>query len=225
MLLADATTTPLPSLFSWPVALTLLVVLGASAIMFRVLVLRWTVYHRWAELGRWADENGMTLQGLNDSTLVPPLDAIKNPAPTPVLSIVSSKMAMIEMRTAHEKRTDTSQYTRWHAVVKKIDTPWLPTGLRPRANPSSLLDLFPLTSFPSMLPPERFVIFGTDSTAARLLAQSKLPALLPADIGLLLHGDTVIIDFSSRPFDTIELSRLTAVIDQIAANLPVVRNG
>ena len=34
--------------------------------------------------------------------------------------------------------------------------------LRPRVNASSVLDLFPLTSFPSMLPPERFVIFGTD---------------------------------------------------------------
>src|SRR5206468_1366729 len=141
--------------------------------------------------------------------------------PVPMLTITGAATHAIEMQTPHGGRTDTSQITRWHAVVKQVQTtPWLPTGLRPRANASSLLDLFPLTSFPSMLPPERFVLFGTDSGAARALAASKLPALLPPDVGLLLHGQNVVIDFSSRPFDTIELSRVTELVEQIVQYVP-----
>jgi hypothetical protein len=221
MHLADATTTPLPPLFSWKIFLTLLVILIVSWTMFRVLLLRWTVYHRWAELGRWADEHRMSLHGRGRAALVPPFDGLKEPAPAAVVTISGQRLHALEMRTAHGSRTDTSQFTRWHAVVKQVETmPWLPTGLRPRANASSLLDLFPLTSFPSMLPPERFVLFGTDSAAARALAASKLPALLPPDVGLLLHGQNVVIDFSSRPFDTIELSRVTELVEQIVKYVP-----
>jgi hypothetical protein len=215
-----ATTTPIPPIFSWGIFFVLLVVLIASLVMFRVLLLRWTVYHRWAELRRWADANGLSLLGREKAKLPPPLDTLTNPAPTAVLSIGESKYTFVELRTLKGERTDTSQFTRWHAVVKPTETRWPPTGLRPRANASSVLDLFPLTSFPSLLPPERFVIFGTDSTAARLIAKSKLSALLPPDIGLLLYGQTLLLDFSSRPLDTIELSRVSALLDQIWENLP-----
>jgi hypothetical protein len=138
-----------------------------------------------------------------------------------VLTIAGATTHALQMQTAQGSRTDTSQFTRWHAMVRRVEsTPWLPTALRPRANASSLIDLFPMTSFPSMLPPERFVLFGTDSAAARALANSKLPALLPPDVGLLLHGQTVVIDFSSRPFDTIELSRVTELVEQIVQHVP-----
>jgi hypothetical protein len=129
-------------------------------------------------------------------------------------------LAIAEIHTQKTQRTDTSQFTRWHVMVRKIESRWPPTGLRPRANPSSVLDLFPMSSFPSMAPPERFVIFGTDSPAARRLAKSSLLALLPPDIGLLLHGSTLILDFTARPFDAIELSRLCSLVEQLLAYLP-----
>jgi hypothetical protein len=37
---------------------------------------------------------------------------------------------------------------------------------------------------------------------------------------LLLHGSKLMLDFSARPFDTIELSRLSALIDQLLGHLP-----
>src|SRR5205823_5115492 len=98
---------------------------------------------------------------------------------------------------------------------------WPATGLRPRACASSVLDLFPqLGSFPSLLSPERFVIFGVDPAAARRVAKSSLSALLPPDVGLLLHGSSLVLDFTARPFDAMELSRMCALVDQLVAHLP-----
>jgi hypothetical protein len=46
--------------------------------------------------------------------------------------------------------------------------------------------------------------FGQDPVAARRLAASSLRTLLPKDVGLLLSGKHLLLDFSTRPFDTIE---------------------
>jgi hypothetical protein len=93
--------------------------------------------------------------------------------------------------------------------------------LRPANAKGSLLDLFSLSSFPGMGEVDRFMIFGTDSVAAKLLSASPARALLPPDIGLLLSGTRLALDFSSRPFDPIELGRMTALADQLVAHLPL----
>ena len=67
---------------------------------------------------------------------------------------------------------------------------------------------------------EWFVAYGTDSAAARVVTKSMLRSLLPPDIGLLLHGRHMVVDFSARPFDAIELSRVAALADQLATHLP-----
>jgi len=48
-----------------------------------------------------------------------------------------------------------------------------------------------------------------------------LRSLLPPDVGLLLHGRHLVLDFSDRPFDAIEFGRMLALADQLAARLPV----
>jgi hypothetical protein len=213
----------LPRLFSWPIFLSLLVVLVASSLVFRLLVRRWTTHRHWLDLSRWADENRMTLRGAASASVPPPLANAGNPPPTANVALTSDGLTFVEMHTLKAQRTDTSQFTRWHLAVRRLESNWPPTALRPRANPSSVTDLFPaMTSFPSMLPPERFVLFGVDSAAARRVARSSLPALLPPDIGLLLHGSTLILDFTSRPIDPMELSRLCALIEQLRAHLPAV---
>jgi len=68
---------------------------------------------------------------------------------------------------------------------------------------------------------ERFVIFGTDSATARRLSASPIRALLPPDVGMLLHGSRLVLDFSNRPFDAVEFSRVIVLADQIANRLPV----
>ncbi len=40
---------------------------------------------------------------------------------------------------------------------------------------------------------QRFVVFGTDSTAAA--PSAIVHALLPQDVGLLLHGQHLLLDF------------------------------
>jgi hypothetical protein len=211
----------LPRLFSWPIFLSLLVVLVASSLVFRLLVRRWTTHRHWLDLTRWAEDNRMSLRGATTASVPAPLSDATNPPPTASLAIRSDSLWFVEMHTLKAQRTDTSQFTRWHLAVRRIESAWPPTALRPRANASSVTDLFPaMTSFPSMLPPERFVIFGVDSAAARRVARSSLPALLPPDIGLLLHGSALILDFTSRPIDPVELSRLCALIEQLLAHLP-----
>ncbi|MEA2707785.1 MAG: hypothetical protein QOF78_386, partial [Phycisphaerales bacterium] len=96
------------------------------------------------------------------------------------------------------------------------------TGLRPANQPASLLDQFSLSSYPRMGETDRFIVFGTDSAAARALSKSHARALLPPDVGLLLHGRHVVLDFSTRPFDGIELGRMVALAEQLVQHLPVV---
>ena len=61
---------------------------------------------------------------------------------------------------------------------------------------------------------------GLDPAAARRLYRSHLRALLPPDVGLLLHGEHLVLDFSARHFDALELSRMLALADQIVAHVP-----
>ena len=45
-------------------------------------------------------------------------------------------------------------------LLRQIETRWPPTGLRPRANSSSLIDLLAVSSFPSMAPSARNRMIG-----------------------------------------------------------------
>jgi hypothetical protein len=210
----------LPRLIAWPVPVVLLIVLVSSSVIFRMLVRRWTRHRHWLELSRWADDNRMQLFDARHAAVPAPLANCTRPAATASIAITSQSLVIAQLHTEKQQRTDSSQFVQWHVMVRSTETHWPPTGLRPRANASSVLDLFPLSSFPSMAPPERFVIFGTDSAAARRIAKSSLLALLPPDIGLLLNGSALVIDFSARPFDAIELSRLCALTEQLLAHLP-----
>jgi hypothetical protein len=69
------------------------------------------------------------------------------------------------------------------------------------------------------MPSERFMIFGTEARAAGLLAQSTAPALLPPDVALIVTGDRLILDFSTRHFDEIEFDRLIQLAQQLAPRL------
>jgi hypothetical protein len=53
------------------------------------------------------------------------------------------------------------------------------------------------------------------------LSKSQARALLPPDIGMLLHGQYMVLDFSSRPFDGIELGRMVALAEQLEQHIPV----
>lgn len=108
----------------------------------------------------------------------------------------------------------------WNLLIRSFGGEWPPTGLRPTNAAASALDLFSLSSFPTLAGTERFIAYGTDSSAARVLSKSMLRSLLPPDVGLLLHGGHLVLDFSGRPFDTIEFGRMLSLADQLANHVP-----
>jgi hypothetical protein len=140
--------------------------------------------------------------GLSDS---PGMDGLPTEAAGPQIRVTDSHVMM------------------WNVLIRQVEANWPPTALRPTAKDHSLLDLFSLASYPSMIASERFVIFGADSAAARALSKSSLPALLPPDVGLLLHGRNMVLDFSDRPFDTLEFDRMLALANSLVSHLPSLK--
>ena len=203
----------------WGALAVLLVVFALSVLMFVALVRRWTHARMWVSISDWARGRGYRA-AVQDCPAPPPLDALKSAALLSQICVSDGTSSLMRLEVAGEVNS-AAQPKRWHVLVRTIESQWQPTGLRPAAATSSLLDLFSLTSFPLMGETQRFVVFGTDSAPARKLSKSRARALLPPDVGLLLHGPHMILDFSDRPFDEIEFDRMIALSEQLVANLPV----
>ena len=194
----------------------------ASSVTFWVLVRRSTEHRRWVALADWAREGSFRF--CPTTTLPPPLDVIVSRRPV-VRMCVGNDAALLAQIEATEPPPSSQiptgpQIAIWNLLVRHMPWTWRPTGMRPAGAQRSLLDLFSLSSFPSLGSTERFVVYGTDSAAARELSQSMTRSLLPPDIGLLLYGNELVLDFSGRPFDPIEFNRMLALADQLAQKLP-----
>ena len=222
-----------PPAFSPVVLLTLLFLLAVSAAVFVWQVLRWTSQPGWRALLDWSRERGFTLSRPAGaaSSAREPFDRFARARVTTLLESGETKAMQLEVPVAGAATAgggsagagaDAGEPSRWHVLVRQIGSAWPATGLRPAHLPASLLDQFSLSSYPRMGETDRFVVFGTDSAAARALSKSHARALLPPDIGLLLHGRHLVLDFSTRPFDGIELGRMVALADQLVRHLPVV---
>jgi hypothetical protein len=227
-----------------PVLVVLLLTVGAASAMFIVLVWRATSHRRWVALAEWARERGFRFDPRPMRAPAPPLDAIRGVKPRARICLTDRRTLLAEIQTEGPAAAPAPESTptpreattptgdpplsppppptthNWHVLIRPIEADWLPTGARPAQARASLLDLFSLASFPLLGNSERFVIYGADSAAARALAGSSARALLPPDIGLLLHGRHLLLDFSARPFDAIEFDRMIALADQIVAHLP-----
>ena len=196
--------------FSWVVLFTLFTVLGASVAVFVWQVRRWTTHRGWRDLLDFSRERGLTLSR-PDAPAGEPFDRLNNPTITTQLE--SDKVKAMQLRLAPAG-------SRWHVLVRQMSSSWPTTGLRPSTAAASLIDEFSLSSYPQMGDVTRFVVFGIDSHAARILSKSEARALLPPDIGLILHGQHLVLDFSARPFDGIELGRMIALAEQLVEHLP-----
>src|SRR6476646_2166451 len=195
-----------------PVLIVLVLTVGAASAMFILLVWRATSHRRWVALSEWARERGFRFDPRPLRAPVPPLDAIRGTEPRARICLTDRRTLLAEIQTEAAAPADTRS---WHVLIRPIEADWRPTGARPAQAEASLLDLFSLASFPLLGASERFVIYGADSAAARALAGSSARALLPPDVGLLLHGRQLLLDFSARPFDAIEFDRMIALADQI----------
>ena len=229
--------------FSFLTLLVLMCVLGLSCLTFWLLVRRATSHRTWVALSDWGRNRGFRyhpLRGGGDRSGAPggeppaPFSSMPAARPSVRLWLQSKDVQLLQLQPpdapvppivpagAATTGAAVPAPPTWHALVRQVESAWPPTALRPAAREETLLDLFSLASYPSMIASERFVIFGTDSAAARSLAKSSLPALLPPDIGLLLHGQSLVLDFSSRPFDTIEFDRMLTLANHLTAHLPAL---
>ena len=226
--------------FSWFVLLILLLMLTLSAIVFAWQVQRWTLRPGWRALLDWSRERGWRLSR-PESAPGEPFDRFDGARVVTMLEAggggggaigamvggsgssagAVTRAMQLEVPPAPGGAAGVTA-SRWHVLVRPLGSAWPPTGLRPTHQKASLLDHFSLSSYPRMGETDRFIVFGTDSAAARVLSKSHARALLPPDIGLLLHGRHVVLDFSTRPFDGIELGRMVALADQLVQHLPGV---
>jgi hypothetical protein len=198
------------------IAVMLLMLAGAGYVFWR-LTHHWTRGRRIAALQEWARAAGMKLH-VGEAAALPSALARLGPEPRALLSIHGQHTWIVQLETQSSKANEPPR--RWHALVRQLGVPSPLVGLRPAHAPASLLDLVPARTFPGLLAPERFVAIGEERAAAEALVASSVRALVPADVGLVLLDDSLVIDFSSRPYDGIEFSRLLAVVDQITPHLP-----
>jgi hypothetical protein len=212
----------MPPPFSIWIFLSLLAVLLASCAMFWAHVQRWTHNRLWVALGDWAGRNGFRLHRAKTAIVPEPLAQLTLPPPRALVSLVKRGTVLLQMDTPGVSG-DQASLRRWNVLVREIDAIWPVTALRPAMHERSLVDLLQLGSFPAILSSDRFSIHGVDSAAARAVVSSVLMALLPHDLGLILHGRRLILDFSTRPFDGIELSRMVSLVEQLAGRLPELK--
>jgi hypothetical protein len=148
------------------------------------------------------------LRAINPADLPPPIAAM---SPLVRLSLSDARASLVQLETT--KAT-------WNLLFRKMPGEWIPSGLRPARQPTSLLDELKLSTYPAYSSAERFHLVSADSAAARKLSKSLTRALIPADVGLLLWGNWLVLDFTQRPFDPVEFGRMLALAEQVAGMLP-----
>ena len=221
---------PQPPTFSPLVLFTLALVAAASSAVFWLLVRRATSHRQWVAFSDWARERRFRFRRAGPDAIPAPFDSLRTTPDSPALSVRLSlgkgptQLVQLEA-TAPVAAVSASAPRRivWNLLIREIPSDWPPTGLRPATATSSVLDLFSLSSFPSLGATDRFVAYGTDSAAARVVSKSMLRSLLPPDVGLLLHGRRLVLDYSDRPFDAIEFGRMLALADQLVGKMPAPR--
>lgn len=192
---------------------TLIAILGASLAMFSQLMRRHTTRRGRFAKWEWRVNRGFRQVDAGVVTL-DALDEIRDQALRTLEHYVSrdGRTAIMRLQTVSAQ----GMVRQWHALVRTVDTYSSPIALRPAEAAVSLVDLMRLSIFPKLSNEARFAVYGLKAIEARKLAMGPARALLPQDIGMIRNADAVILDFTARPFDPTEFSRLCAVAEQIA---------
>ena len=148
----------------------LVLILGACVWVFAELVRRETRHRRAVALAQWARTREMRVVGSGQETELWPLIQFK-PKIESAISGREITLARIETAEAGVTNAVASQRV-WNVMMKKLSGQWPLTALRPTAHVVSAVDLFSLSSYPSLMPTERFMVFGTEARAAQALAES-----------------------------------------------------
>ncbi len=186
----------LPPTFSVGLLFTLLLVLAGSGRIFYVLTRQWTIHRPLQALREWADDRRFKLQLPPNAVLPASLHGLMSIDPQVEIALTRGPVTLIRLSTVAKPA---AARPAWNLIIREIQQAENPAGLRPAAAAVSFLDLFSMTGFPGMLPPERFIVFANESRDARQLAATPTRGLLPADVGFLIHGPYITLDFSGSP--------------------------
>lgn len=190
----------------------LLLTLAASAAIFFISVHRETSHRAQMRLAEWAEQNRFVK--MNAEFGPPrPVDRL-SPAVTMTIGYYRHGTRLVHARTRPADAGDPP--LQWNLAIRHVSTMSPPVGLRAADAQRSIVDLFKLEPSPRQSASARFVIVGDDLVASHKMADGSSRALLPGDLSLLRIDDYLVIDFSNRPFDPIELGRMLSMLDQLA---------
>jgi hypothetical protein len=214
---------PIHPLLSLEILVVLGAILCASALTFAILVRRWTTQRHRVAMTEWGKQRGYRLEIAADvSRLGSPLDVLKQYSAQPAICLDDGRTRLVAVVADPPSRPDgrpgAGQVT-WRLLVRRIEPPLRPVGLRPAHDRHSFLDLFSLSSFPGAGGTDRFILYADDSEAAAEFPARAIRSMSPQDVGVLVYKDALVIDFSSRPFDDLEFNRMTALADQLAQKI------
>lgn len=223
------------------VMLILFLLLAIAGCTYFALVWRETSARRAVALDEWAQATGFYFNPL--AKLRPPHPLERFGAGVRVkhcLVSISTKASVVEFLapapapssvpspgTAGSAEPDPNAVPvpppRYHVLIWPVESDWPAIALRPVAAATALSDVLPLPSQATRYGSQRFVIHTDHRTTAKNVADSRVRGLLPADIGLILIGRFMLLDFSFRPFDGIEFNRMIAIAKQVLAHLPAAK--
>jgi hypothetical protein len=211
--------TSAPPQFSWGIFGGLLLVLGASSMMFTLLTRRSTRLRSWVVMSEWAGDRGFSLRRGHRAAALPAVLGRLHGQALLTLRSPRTLFCKVQVPNPPDAASDAGaapEGTICHLLVHKISADWQPAALRAVNAPAGLVDRYGLRPFHSFAAEDRFVVLASDALAAKHLWRSGAPAALPTDLALLLWHDRLVIDFSARHFDPIEFDRMLALAQQIA---------
>lgn len=196
------------------IVVVLLAILAASSVIFFVSVHRETTHRAQLRLAEWAEQNRFAR--MNAEFGPPrPVDRVAGPAMSLTVGLYDWNTKLVHLRSSAPDPGEPP--LQWNLAIRHLATMSPPVGLRSTEAARSIVDLFNLEPSPRQAAGARFTIVGEDLIASARLADGSSRALLPADLSLLRIDDYLVLDFSHRPFDPIELGRILALLDQMAS--------
>lgn len=207
----------------YSVPIIILLILAASAVIFALHLRRWTKDRKWLVLSEWAASHGYRIERNEKAEAPDVLSELTKAKPKILISLVEKEKKETILVQAEVLSGDLNRMAeRWNLLIRKVQASWPVMILRPTANQTSAFDLLLRDGMNAVAMGNRFFLHGEQKLVMRGIAGSSIAALLPANIGMALVGENLILDFSARPFDTIEIQRLYAVAEQLLAHLPVI---
>ena len=194
--------------------------LAVSLLVFWVLARRWTVQSRWMDLADWAAENRLKLCTRNAPTPPEASRLFGDTAVKALLSLSDDQTTILQLEAAAPAPSTIGRVLRWNIIIRRLEPAWPTVALRPVGRPTSIPDYLPLNRMYGTIPGERFAAYGENRSATLALADSAARGLLPPDIAMVLLDHHLMLDFSTRPFDSLTLHRMDALAAQLLLHLP-----